>query len=234
MRDPAVTPGSVPSLPVPLPCPAWLRDDLSPAEWQDALLIDIAAGLDAAGQSLAALRLLASALSPRIRAAARITEEGAARLPAALDAALRHLETAASEHLDAAQDVPSPAGNKAALHAAQAALCLLQHLCPTLTRARLLAARTTALQAQLRHGERSADTLGFACTASADAALAALTRRLRLQRLLGLDRAPAAGAVDAPSPPGAASSTWRDPAPYRARGAALPSLHNGGAADGTV
>ncbi len=115
---------------------------------QDALLADIATSLHEAGQSLTALRLLASPLSPRVRAAARLTQEGATGLPAALDAALHHLEIIAREHLGAAQQTPPAAMFSDVLHAAQAALCLLQQLSPTPCRARLLAARTAAVQAQ--------------------------------------------------------------------------------------
>lgn len=230
MPTAAVPPEPVPS-PLPPPAgPAWLRDDLAPAARQDALLADIATGLHEAGQSLAALRLLASPLSPRVRAAARLTEEGAARLHAALNAALHGLETAAREHLGAEQQTPPAAMSSGVLHAAQAALCLLQQLSPTPCRARLLAARTAAVQAQLHAGEPSPHSLGFCCAANADAALAAWLSRWRLQTLLGLDRALLPGLTDAPPPPGAPGSAWRDPAPYLGRGADLPAARDGGAA----
>lgn len=230
MPDAPVPPAPTPAPLAPPSGPAWLRDDLPPAAWQDALLADIAEGLHEGGQTLAALRLLASPLSPRVRAAAQLTEEGAERLPALLDAALHELETIAREHLDAEQEVPCPAGASAVLHAAQAALCVLQQLSPTPCRARLLAARTAAVQAQLHAGERSAAALGLACAASADAALAALPRRLRLQHLLGLECALVPGITDAPPPPGAPDSPWRDPTPYRTRSAALPTARDGDAA----
>ncbi len=215
MPTAAVPPEPAPS-PLPLPAgPAWLRDDLAPAARQDALLAEIAEGLHEVGQSLAALRLLASPLSPRIRAAARLTEEGAAHLPAALDAALHELETIAREHLGAEQQTPPAAMYLGVLHAAQAALCLLRSSCLRRPcRARLLAARTAAVQAQLHAGERAPHSLGFCCAANADAALAAWLSRWRLQTLLGLDRALLPGLTDAPPPPGAPGSAWRDPAPY--------------------
>ncbi|WP_198370407.1 hypothetical protein [Roseomonas rosulenta] len=229
MPDAAVPPEPAPAPIAPPSGPAWLRDDLAPAAWQDTLLADIVEGLHEVGQSLAALRLLVSPLSPRVRAAARLTDEGAARLPAALDAALHELETIGREHLGAEQQTPPAATSAAVLHAAQAALCLLQQLSPTPCRGRLLAARTAAVQAQLRNGERSAAALGLACAASADAALAAWLSRWRLQTLLGLDRGLVPGMTDAPPPPGAPDSPWRDPTPYRTRGAGLPAARDSSA-----
>lgn len=227
----AAVPPEPAASPLPPPAgPAWLRDDLAPAARQDALLAEIAEGLHEVGQSLAALRLLASPLSPRVRAAARLTDDGAARLPALLDAALHELETIAREHLGAAQQTPPATTSAAVLHAAQAALCLLQQLSPTRCRARLLAVRTATVQAQLSAGERSPAALGLACAASADAALAAWLSRWRLQTLLGLDRGLLPGMTDAPPPPGAPDSPWRDPAPYLGRGTDLPAARDGGAA----